>query len=49
VEVIIHQQSKQMELSGLGGVGVRDNLEILLQHLEVFQSPLLQEELIGNK
>jgi hypothetical protein len=38
-----------MEPYGLGGRGLMENLEIIQQTIDLFQSQHLQEEPIGNK
>ena len=45
----IQQQSKLMGLYGLGVLMVLDNLVTLVQHREMFRSPHLPEEPLGNK
>jgi hypothetical protein len=47
--LVIQQQSKPMELYGLGVLIVPGNLGTILLHGEVLQSPHLPEEIIGNR
>ena len=45
----MQQQSKLMELYGLGVVGVTEDLELIILETEVLQSPHLPVETIGNR
>ena len=49
VDDFIRQQLKPMELCGVGVVIMKDNLETILPHKEIFQSPHLPEEPTGNR
>jgi hypothetical protein len=49
VEINIQQQSKPMELFGLGVMDPMEDLELMIQLKEILQSPHLLVGLIGNK